>query len=55
MDEKTIRIIPFTGEKETWCMWSGKFMEGSKIKGYHILITGAKTILDDDEDEIQEK
>ena len=23
MEEKTIRIIPFTGEKEKWRMWSG--------------------------------
>ena len=53
MDEKTIWIIPFTGEKEKWRMWSGKFMSMEGIKGYHVLLTGAKKIPADDEDEIQ--
>ena len=44
MDEKTIWMIPFTGEKEKWRMWQVKFMAGSRIKGYHVLLTGAKTI-----------
>ena len=55
MDQKTIRITPFTGEKEKWRMWSGKFMARAVIKGYHILLTGDKTILDDDKDETREK
>ena len=29
-------------------MWSGKFMSRSWIKGYHVLLTGAKTIKADD-------
>ena len=32
MDENIIWIIPLTGEKEKWLMWSGKFMEKSGIK-----------------------
>ena len=38
MDDKTIQIISFTGEKEKWCIWLGKFMKGSGIKGYHVLL-----------------
>ena len=40
MDKKSIRIIPFSGKKEKWRKWSGKFMEITVIKGYDILLTG---------------
>ena len=40
MDEKSIWIIPLTGEKEKWRMWSGKFMARAGIKGYDILLRG---------------
>ena len=40
MDEKSIWIIPFSGKKEKWHMWPGRFMEGAGIKGYHIFLTG---------------
>ena len=43
-------IIPFTGEKEKWRMWSVKFMAGAVIKGYYVLITGNKKIPTDDID-----
>ena len=46
MDKKIIWIIPFTGEKEKWRMWSVKFMAILGINGYHVLLTGAKTIPD---------
>ena len=55
MDENTIRIIPLTGEKERFRMWSGKSMERAVIKGYHVLLTGAEKIPSDDKDERQEK
>ena len=55
MDEKTIRIIPFTGEKEKWRMWLVKFMDISGIKGYHVLLTGDKKILADGADKTKEK
>ena len=32
------------GEKEKCCMWSGKFMAGSGIKGYYFLLTGDNKI-----------
>ena len=51
MDENPIRITPFAGEKEKWCMWSGEFMARSVIKGYDVLLTGDKKILADDTDE----
>ena len=50
MDENNIQIIPFTGEKEKWRIWSGKIMELSGIKEYYVLITGAKKIPTDDAD-----
>ena len=46
MDEKTIWIIPYTGEK--WWTWSGKFMERAGIKVYYVLLTGDKKISADD-------
>ena len=48
MDENTIQIIPFTSEKEKWCMRSGKFMARARIKGYYVLLTGDKKIPADD-------
>ena len=42
MDKKTIRRIPFTGEKENWLIWSGKFVVRAGIKVYHILLPGDK-------------
>ena len=36
-------------------MWSVKFMTGAGIKVYHVLLTYAKTILSDNEDETKEK
>ena len=44
-------LSPFTGEKEKWRMWSGKFMAGAEIKGYHVLITGENKIPADDADQ----
>ena len=46
---------PFTGEKYKWRMWSVKFMEGYKINGYHVLLTGDKKILADGADKTKEK
>ena len=48
MGKKTIWIFPFTGEKEKWRMWSGKFMATAGIKGYCVLLTGANKIPADD-------
>ena len=40
MDEKSIRIIPFSGKKGKWNMWLAKFMARSGIRGYDILLKG---------------
>ena len=48
MEEKTIQIIPFTGEKEKWRMWLVKFMVGAAIKVYYVLLPVDKKILADD-------
>ena len=39
MDDKTIRIIPFTGENEQCSMWLEKFIAIAGIKRYDVLIT----------------
>ena len=46
MDEHTIWITPFMGGKEKFRMWYVKFMERYGINGYHVLLTGAKRILE---------
>ena len=55
MYKRNIWIIPFTGEKEKWRMWSVKFMARLRINGCHVLLIGAKTIPDDRENETKEK
>ena len=50
MEKNTIRMIPFMGGKEKLCMLSGKFMARYGIKGYHVLLTGAKKIPSDNID-----
>ena len=55
MDEKNIRIITFRVKNKKWRMWFRKFMAGSGIKGYHVLLTGANKILADDAEETQNK
>ena len=48
MNRKSIQIILCMGEKEKWCMLSGKFMARDEIKGYDILPRGdVKTLTDD--------
>ena len=55
MDEKTIRIIPFTGEKEKSRMCPGKFVERAAIKRYYFILTYAKEILADESDKTKKK
>ena len=54
MEEKTIWIIRVTIEKEKLRMWSGKSMAAAGIKGYHVILAGAKKILADDADKTKE-
>ena len=41
-DEKTIRILQFSGKEEDWRMWSAKFMAKAKLRGYHEILDGTK-------------
>ena len=51
MDEKSIRIIPFSGKREKWRMRSGKFMARARIKGNSTLLADDAEILADNADE----
>ena len=55
MDEKTIRIIIFTGEKEKCRLWLVKFMAKDLIEGCYVLLTGAKKIPDNDADKTKDR
>ena len=55
MYKNNIWTIPFTGEKEKWRMWSGKFIEITRIKGYHVLLTRDTKIPADDAEKTKEK
>ena len=51
MDEKSIRIIPFSGKKEKWHIWSGKITARAGMKGYDILLAGDAEIMAENVDE----
>ena len=55
MDKNNINIVPFTGEKEKWHMWLGKFIEKDGMRGYSILLTGDMKIPADDAKETKNK
>ena len=55
MDEKTIRITNFKGEKYKQPIWSEKFIARAGIKGYYVLLIGARKIPADDTDKTKEK
>ena len=40
--DKAIRVIPFTGKKEDWRMWSRKFLARAKTRGYKTIINGTE-------------
>ena len=46
-DEKTIRILQFSGKEEDWRMWSAKFMAKAKMKGFHEILNGTKSAPND--------
>jgi hypothetical protein len=46
----SIRVIPFTGKKEDWRIWSVKFLACARCKGYRDVLLGKDvTPLDADE------
>jgi hypothetical protein len=46
----SIRVIPFTGKKEHWPIWSAKFFARVRRKGYRDVLLG-KVITPSDSDE----
>ena len=55
MDEESIHITPFTGEKGKWRIWLGQLTTRHGIKGCDNLLTSDKKILADDADETKYK
>ena len=51
MEENIIRIISFSGERDKWCMWSGKFLARSGHLGYYIILRVTAKILEDNAEE----
>ena len=39
-EEKTIRILPFSGLKKDWRKWQAKFIAKARIKGYYQILVG---------------
>ena len=48
LNEKSIRILTFSGKKEDWTMWSDKFLAKASMKGYDVILDGSIIIKDDD-------
>ena len=41
--EKAIRVLPFSGKREEWNMWSKKFLARAKKLGYRHILKGDKS------------
>jgi len=39
--EKTIRVIPFSGEHDAWRMWSRRFLARARMRGYKEVLLGS--------------
>ena len=39
-DERTIKVIEFSGKKSDWFVWESKFLARAKRKGYKGLLLG---------------
>lgn len=46
--EGTIKVIPFTGNKRDWPVWSEKFLARGDVKGYKDILTGKVKVPSDD-------
>ena len=44
LEQKSIKIIEFTGKDKDWKIWSRKFLAQANRKGYNKLLSGAKDI-----------
>ena len=43
-EEKSIRIIAFSGKQNDWRVWSQKFLAVAEKRGYRKVLTGALTL-----------
>ena len=41
--DKAVQVLPFSGKREDWRMWSRKFLARAKIKGYKTLLMETET------------
>ena len=46
--EKTIRVLPFTGKKKDWPMWSKKFLARARARGYREVMLGKEQVPEHD-------
>ena len=52
--EGTIKVIPFSGNKRDWPIWSEKFLARGDVKGYKDILTGkVKVTSDEDYDSME--
>ena len=49
-DEKSIRIITFSGKETDWRMWKLRFLAKASHNGYRNLLLGTVEVPDEDED-----
>ena len=53
--EGTIKVIPFSGNKRDWPIWSEKFLARGDLKGYKDILTGKVKVPSDEEyDDMQD-
>ncbi len=45
--EASIKVIPFTGNKRDWPIWSEKFLARADIKGYRNILLGKVLVKND--------
>ena len=43
-EEKTVRVLPFSGLKKDWRKWQAKFVAKARMKGFKKLLTGDETV-----------
>ena len=55
LEEKSIKVISFEGEKEKWCMWPCKFMARDIIKGCVGILGDTVTTQKDSAEKIKDK
>ena len=41
-DEKTIKVLQFSGKEEDWRMWSAKFMARANLRGFAEILNAKK-------------